>query len=333
MKKLLLFLLTILLLSGLSACSSDKEPSSEGSSSETQTESETPAETESETETEKPVLYTPAEGTVYATDTVNIRKAAGTDSTILGKLGRNRSITRIATGDNGWTKVAYDDGEGYISSEYLTEDRPAAPDQPAENGESFAASLKASENADQLICVIGKGNQCVLTMHEKNQDGLWEEILRTEGRIGLNGLYKEKEGDKKTPVGVYSFIKAFGIKEDPGTAFPYTKVDDTMHWVDDPESQYYNKFVSTNDVTPDWNSTEHLIDFHVAYNYCLALDYNYPECTPYKGCAIFLHCPKADKSPTSGCIGIPEKDMVFVMQRIKTNCQIVISNEDIIYQY
>ena len=343
-KRILFFLMITLLLPSLFSCSPKVSPSRPESEPEMKTESETnpvfseesespsAIETEAEAPTEPPVVYTPAKGQVYAMDTVNIRKAPDTDSAILGKLGRNRSIDRIASGDNGWTLVSYENSTGYIASEYLTENRPASPEAPADNGESFAVSLKASQGASQLICVVAEGNQCTLTMHQKNKEGLWEEILHTDGVIGANGLYKEKEGDKKTPVGVFSFIKAFGLKEDPGTAFPYTKVDDTMHWVDDPESKYYNLFVSTRDVTPDWTSSEHLIEYVTAYNYCLALNYN-PERTPYKGCAIFLHCPKPDKTPTSGCIGIPEKDMLFIMQHIQTNCKIVISDENIIYRY
>ena len=320
----------------LSGCASSSHDKSEGS-----TEASLPqpwetkiSRTEAQTEvpTEPPVIYTPAVGTVYALDTVNIRKEPDAESPILGKLSRNRSITRSSTGDNGWSVVEYEGTKAYISSQYLTENKPAAPGELSETGESFAASLKASEGRSQLICVVAEGNQCVLTMHEKREDGLWHQILETDGVIGLNGLYKEKEGDKKTPVGVFSFIKAFGIKEDPGTVFPYTKVDGTMHWVDDPESQYYNRFVSTRDVTPDWNSSEHLIDYVTAYNYCLALNYN-PDCIPYKGCAIFLHCPKIDQSPTSGCIGIPEKDMKFILQNIQKNCRIVIGSQDIIYEY
>ena len=334
MKKWICFILAALMFACLAAgCSPKKESASGETTAPYETEAVTAQETETTAEaTQPPVHYTPDEKEVYALTTVNIRTAPSTESSVAGKLSRNRSIKRLAIGDNGWSQVSYEGTTCYIASQYLTENAPAAPGAPSADGQSFAASLDASQGHSQILCVVAEGNTCTLTMHQKDENGLWKQVLETDGVIGQNGLYKEREGDKKTPVGVFSFIKAFGIKDDPGTAFSYTKVDDTMHWVDDPESAYYNRFVSTREVTPDWNSSEHLIEYVTAYNYCLALNYN-PDCIPYKGCAIFLHCPKPDGSPTSGCIGIPEEDMVFILQNISTDCPIVISDEDIIYRY
>ena len=217
---IMILALALLFLSGCASSSHDKsEGSTEASLPQPWETKISRTEAQTEVPTEPPVVYTPAVGTVYALDTVNIRKEPDAESPILGKLSRNRSITRSSTGDNGWSVVEYEGTKAYISSQYLTENKPASPGELSETGESFAASLKASEGRSQLICVVAEGNQCVLTMHEKREDGLWHQILETDGVIGLNGLYKEKEGDKKTPVGVFSFIKAFGIKEDPGTVF------------------------------------------------------------------------------------------------------------------
>ena len=143
---------------------------------------------------------------------------------------------------------------------------------------------------------------------------VWSLALETEARIGRNGLYKEKEGDSKTPVGLFKMNTPFGI----GTAkegFPsnYIRVDAGHYWNGDSESDRYNQLVSTGSYTAFRTSlSEHLADYAGYYEYCLDTGYN-PEGTPYKGSAIFLHCI-ADTKPTHGCIAIPTEEMEKVMK-------------------
>ena len=107
-------------------------------------------------------------------------------------------------------------------------------------------------------------------------------------------------------------------------------VDNSHYWVDDSDSQYYNRFVSINNVKSDWSSAEHIIDYGNVYNYCLALDYNV-ECVSGKGSAIFLHC--SNGVATAGCVAIPEKHMIEVLKNINGNCVIIIDSPDKIKNY
>ena len=109
---------------------------------------------------------------------------------------------------------------------------------------------------------------------------------------------------------------------DPGCGLSYTQVDDSYYWVDDSDSAYYNQFVSTDDVTKDWDSAEHIAGVKSSYNYVLALDYNV-DCVPGVGSAIFMHC-----TPTggAGCIAVPEDVMVQIMQNVKGGCVVVIDS-------
>ena len=60
----------------------------------------------------------------------------------------------------------------------------------------------------------------------------------------------------------------------------------------------------------------------------LVLDYN-PECTPGKGSAIFLHCPKSwNNTGTSGCISIPEEDMKQVVRQVDAGTKIVVVQDE-----
>ncbi|RDU24749.1 hypothetical protein DWV06_03085 [Anaerosacchariphilus polymeriproducens] len=158
-------------------------------------------------------------------------------------------------------------------------------------------------------------------MHQRNSKGVWKQIMSTYGYVGRNGIGKTREGDGKTPAGIYSFGRAFGVNPSPGTKITYTKVNSSHYWVDDSKSRYYNQFVSTKDVTIDWTSAEHLIDYPIAYAYAVHIKYN-PKNIPGKGSAIFLHCISG--TTTAGCVSIPKNSMVYVLRHLNRNAKIVI---------
>lgn len=187
---------------------------------------------------------------------------------------------------------------------------------------SWVADLDVAETANQIIIVAADGSSATVSMHNKEEDGTWTEILSTDGKIGRNGIGKTKEGDGKTPTGVYRFMFGFGNMPDPGCGLNYTQVDDSYYWVDDSDSVYYNQFVSTERVTKDWDSAEHIASVKSSYNYALALDYNV-ECVPGAGSAIFMHC-----TPTggAGCIAVPEDKMIEIMKNVQDGCVIVIDS-------
>jgi len=151
--------------------------------------------------------------------------------------------------------------------------------------------------------------------------------MTTPGFIGRNGVGKTKEGDAKTPVGVFHFNRAFGIADDPGSLIPYVKVDQDTYWSGDPREGYrYNELVNLKDLPGldvESGDSEHIIDYVYHYQYCLNISYN-EECTPGLGSAIFLHCFGPVKPYTGGCVAIPEDYMRFVMRRVNTDTVVVI---------
>ena len=200
-----------------------------------------------------------------------------------------------------------------------------------ENTETdLVEKLSIAQSVRQIITVEASGSTATVTMHVKDSDGVWSQLLSTSGYIGRNGIGKTSEGDGKTPTGIYHFTTAFGNKENPGTAFDYTQTDSSWYWVDDQSSAYYNRFVSTDDVKCDWSSAEHISDYPDVYAYVLALDYN-SSCTPGDGSAIFLHC--SGGKATAGCIAIPESCMLTILQNISTDCIIIIDSADNLENY
>ena len=197
-----------------------------------------------------------------------------------------------------------------------------------EDSPEWVAKLKEAENAGQLFVVAGIGETTAyISMHEKDADGTWKQVMTTPGFIGKHGLGKEKEGDGMTPVGTYAFNYAFGIADDPGCAIPYQKVDDDSYWSGDQrEGHKYNEMVSIKNL-PDLNvsDSEHIVDYQNEYQYCLNISYN-EDCTPGAGSAIFLHCFGAVKPYTGGCVAIPQDKMEVVMKNVRPDCVVVIDS-------
>lgn len=193
------------------------------------------------------------------------------------------------------------------------------------------AQLEVAKYTDQIMIVAVSSDGARLCLYEKESKA-WQLVLETEAIIGKNGLGKTKEGDGKTPIGVFLFVEAFGILENPGTKMAYTQVNESHYWVDDSSSNYYNQFVSTEVVAKDWDSAEHIIEYGESYHYVLATSYNIERISG-KGSAVFLHCTSKNMEGTAGCIAVPEPYMREIMKRVQLGCLLIIDDEKNILSY
>lgn len=73
---------------------------------------------------EKEPSFTKTNDTVYSTGSVNVRKSYSTDSSIIGSLSEGEEVKREATGDNGWSRITYNGGIGYVKTSLLTTTKP-----------------------------------------------------------------------------------------------------------------------------------------------------------------------------------------------------------------
>lgn len=94
-----------------SSSSSGSSSSSNNSSGNSSSSSNTPS-------------FTEVNETVYATSSVNVRSSYSTSSSVVGSLNAGDSVTRTGRGSNGWSRVRYNGQTAYISSEYLTTEKP-----------------------------------------------------------------------------------------------------------------------------------------------------------------------------------------------------------------
>lgn len=148
----------------------------------------------------------------------------------------------------------------------------------------------------------------------------WRMVLSCGAYIGKSGIGKAKEGDGKTPAGNFPIIFAFGIKENPGTQLPYTKVQEFLYWSEEKDS--YNQLVDVRKTGRRKVKGEHLIEYQPEYHYAVVLGYNM-EGIYGKGSAIFLHCKGANPY-TAGCVAISERNMVRVLNIVTERTRICI---------
>lgn len=85
-----------------------------------------------------------------------------------------------------------------------------------------------------------------LAAYERAGDGWRLAYGPWPARVGARGLAppgEKREGDGRTPSGVYGFDFFFGVAADPGVRFPYRRVSRSIVWDDDPASARYNTWV------------------------------------------------------------------------------------------
>ncbi len=209
----------------------------------------------------------------------------------------------------------------------MTEAEKIKPAQKAygfRNGDKYLNKYSNDNSVQQIILVeqsdtaLSEGN---LYLFEKNTDKQWKIKLQCKAYLGKNGIDKSQEGDGRTPTGDYGMVMTFGIKDNPGTLIPYTKLTETMYLCGDKE--YYNQFIDVSKIKHTCSSnSEHLIRYVPQYNYALFFDYN-KENIYNKGSAIFLHC-LGSYPFTLGCISIAEKNLIIILQAVDKNARICI---------
>ena len=192
------------------------------------------------------------------------------------------------------------------------------------NGDIFLRKYSENKLVKQIILVEqSRDSVSIGTLHLLVKKGLddWEEELTCKAYLGKNGIDKTREGDLRTPSGDYGMRMAFGIKNDPGSLIPYTKLTDSMYLCGDRE--YYNQLIDTSQISHRCtNNSEHLIQYRPQYNYALFFDYNHDNVYG-KGSAIFLHC-FGNYNFTLGCISVAEENMLKILRRVDVNSRICI---------
>ena len=166
-------------------------------------------------------------------------------------------------------------------------------------------NAKAGENKSSLVALEKFGKE-------------WKVFITSEAGIGRNGFAdpgKKREGDSKSPTGLFKFGQLFGYESNIDTQMPHqqTAVDDK--WIDDPESPDYNKYIKGNTTA---KSFENLRINSDEYKLCMVIEYNMHPVVKGMGSAIFMHLSMGDSvNSSSGCVVLTPSMMQQLLKWMK----------------
>jgi L,D-peptidoglycan transpeptidase YkuD (ErfK/YbiS/YcfS/YnhG family) len=160
------------------------------------------------------------------------------------------------------------------------------------------------------------------------QGEAWKARLGKNGLIWGRGLHPlpknaliKKEGDMRSPAGVFSIGGAWGydpsIRKHP--LLPYRKVTPCDLWVEDPSSTRYNQhLVLDRSPSTAWEKKQQMKQSDPAHALKLYIGHNsHPHTIPGDGSSIFFHIWRAGGAkPTAGCTTMDETKLRQLIARI-----------------
>ncbi len=171
-----------------------------------------------------------------------------------------------------------------------------------------------------------------LQRYDRQDGGSWrsvgDPIPVNLGRNGLawgRGLQspkepgpRKREGDGRSPAGVFSIEKAFGAAAElpPGSkSFPYLQAASSSYCVEDTRSKHYNQIIEASDVQgPAWERRSPLLRPDGLFRWGAIVRQNAPNTQVGGGSCVFLHIWRGQKQPTSGCTAMAPEQIEEVLR-------------------
>ena len=133
---------------------------------------------------------------------------------------------------------------------------------------------------------------------------------------GETGAPRKKEGDQRSPAGVFKLYAVFGTASPDRIGllrFPYKEVTATTEAIDDPHSRYYNRIVDRAVIKrPDWSSSESMLRVGGRYRLGVMIEHNWSKMPGFGSC-IFLHVWASDRVGTAGCTAVRLVDLKHLL--------------------
>ena len=193
--------------------------------------------------------------------------------------------------------------------------------------------------AQQLVLVTTGGwdeNQGILRRFERPDDSTqWREVAAFPVSIGRNGSAwgtglhaagdqdegpRKREGDGRSPAGVFALGTAFGYADTVASGLPYQAMTRDDWCMDVPASPYYNRIVDARQVgaaAVAGSSEPMRLDLHrngnPSYRLGFVIEHN-PGNVPQGGSCIFAHLWRAPGEPTAGCTAMADADMEAMLE-------------------
>lgn len=190
----------------------------------------------------------------------------------------------------------------------------------------------AWRDARQMVLVVTDGwaaTSGTLRTFARGEAGAWHEqgeaapisVGRGGSGWGL-GLHPaqdggpvKREGDGRSPAGVFAVGEAFGYAQSAATALPYAQMQSSSWCMDVVDSPLYNRIVDARQVGDDavQGSSEPMrLDLHNAgdprYRTGLVIEHN-AGARKGAGSCIFAHLWRTPGEPTAGCTAMADATM------------------------
>ena len=133
--------------------------------------------------------------------------------------------------------------------------------------------------------------------------------------IGKNGFARpgeKREGDGKTPSGIYPLKMTFGYDASIKTKMPYQQALAVDIWVDDANADDYNRWVKKE--ATQAKSYEKMKRDDSLYKYGIVIEYNTNPVVKGYGSAIFLHIWGGADITTEGCVAVSEENIIKILE-------------------
>jgi L,D-peptidoglycan transpeptidase YkuD (ErfK/YbiS/YcfS/YnhG family) len=200
-----------------------------------------------------------------------------------------------------------------------------------------AAAFQLPPASSQVLVGISEGwndSTVTLRLYEKNA-GKWQPASDPwKARLGKNGMIwgkgihpvpagaaTKKEGDMRSPAGVFAIGGAWGydasIRKHP--KLPYRRVTPRDLWVEDPASPQYNRHVILDrDPATTWEKKQQMKQNDPAHSLKLFIAHNAPpKVIPNEGSSIFFHVWRRDgAAPTAGCTTMEKPKLQWLISKI-----------------
>jgi len=194
------------------------------------------------------------------------------------------------------------------------------------------SALLARSRQHVVVIVDGPGAVTGHLLRMESGGGAWS-AAGPPARVvvGRGGVGPKREGDGRSPAGVYPIGEAFGYGPQPpeGLTIPYRPLSPGAVCVDDPASALYNRIVDPDTLSgsPEWASAEpmrrDLSHGDDLYRWGVEIRYN-AQGEPGAGSCIFFHVWRGPESPTVGCTAMAAADLLALARWLDPSAEPVV---------
>lgn len=200
----------------------------------------------------------------------------------------------------------------------------AHPEEPA------VRTFDIPEECQQVVLVYptDDGYAVDLITYDEGREHREQFAQCSIGHGGIAPLGHKREGDGRTPEGVYPLRRGLCYVSDFYSRFPMEQYDENDMWSEDPTSPDYNTLVR--DPQPEYEGDRLWERRETLYRYIVVVEYNTEPIVAGAGSAIFIHAWRSQGQPTAGCIGMEEKNVRQLVEwlDVDKHPHIVILNEE-----